>query len=182
MTDTSDTTPQPTAPLSDWEMKAVAPAKLEAELFTLNKATLLNALTLAGVTRVVVSFDGYRDSGQIENVEAQTGHDPVTMPPATIEIAEAVWDQAEPTRSSVSIAEAVERLAYRSGSALTAIGPPSSRSMNAGWRISTICCARSMSCAAAISSASARRFPATATSCVDWRTRPATSGSRGGAP
>ncbi|VVB49955.1 hypothetical protein RHAL1_04099 [Beijerinckiaceae bacterium RH AL1] len=112
MTDTSDITSQPAAPLSDWEMKAFARAKLEAELFTLNKATLLNALTLAGVTRVVVSFDGYGDSGQIENVEAQTGHDPVTMPSAAIEIAEAVWDQAEPKRSSVSIAEAVESLAY----------------------------------------------------------------------
>ena len=80
MTDTSATTPQPAAPISDWEMKAAAQAKPEAELFTLNKAALLNALTLAGVTRVVVSFDGYGDSGQIENVEAQAGHDPVTMP------------------------------------------------------------------------------------------------------
>lgn len=112
MTDASDTTPQPTAPLSDWEMKAAARAKLEAELFTLNKAALLNALMLAGVTRVVVSFDGYGDSGQIENVEAQAGDDPVTMPVATIQLAEAVWDQAEPKRSSVSIAEAVESLAY----------------------------------------------------------------------
>jgi hypothetical protein len=112
MTDTSDATPQPTAPLSDWEMKAVARAKLEAELFTLNKATLFNALTLAGVTRVVVSFDGYGDSGQIENVEAQAGGDPVTIPGAAIEIAEAVWDQTEPRHSSVGIAEAVERLAY----------------------------------------------------------------------
>ena len=112
MTDTSDTTPQPAAPLSDWEMKAVTQAKLEAELFTLNKATLLNALALAGVTRVVVSFDGYGNSGQIENVEAQAGDDPVTMPGAAIEIAEAVWDQAEPRRSSVSIAAAVESLAY----------------------------------------------------------------------
>ena len=42
-------------------MKAVARAKLEAELFTLNKAALLNALALAGVTRVVVSFDGCGD-------------------------------------------------------------------------------------------------------------------------
>ena len=107
MTDTSDATP-----LSDWEMKAVARAKLEAELFTLNKATLLNALALASVTRVVVSFDGYGDSGQIENVEAQAGGDPVTIPGAAIEIAEAVWDQAEHRRSTVSIAEAVERLAY----------------------------------------------------------------------
>ena len=63
MTDTSETTPKPAASLSDWEMQAVARAKLEAELFTLNKATVLNALTLAGVTRVVVSFDGYGDSG-----------------------------------------------------------------------------------------------------------------------
>ena len=112
MTDTSATTPELAAPLSDWEMKAVAQAKLEAELFTLNKSALLNALALAGVTRVVVSFDGYGDSGQIENVEAQAGDDPVAMPAAAIEIAEAVWDQAEPKRSTVGIAEAVESLAY----------------------------------------------------------------------
>ena len=90
MTDTSATTPAPAAPLSDWEMKAAVQAKLEAELFTLNKAALLNALALAGVTRVVVSFDGYGDSGQIENVEAQAGDDPVTTQGAAIEIAEAV--------------------------------------------------------------------------------------------
>lgn len=112
MTDTSDTTRQPAAPLSDWEMKAAAQAKLEAELFTFNKAALFNALGLASVTRVVVSFDGYGDSGQIENVEAQAGDEPITMPAAAIEIAEAVWDQAEPKRSSVSIAAAVESLAY----------------------------------------------------------------------
>jgi len=34
MTDTFETTLQPAAPLSDWEMKAAAQAKLEAELFT----------------------------------------------------------------------------------------------------------------------------------------------------
>ncbi len=112
MTDTPDITPQPAAPLSDWEMRAVARAKLEAELFTLNKDALLSALALAGVTRIVVSFDGYGDSGQIENVEAQGGGDPVAMPTATIEIAEAVWDQAEPKRSTVGIADAVESLAY----------------------------------------------------------------------
>lgn len=112
MASTSDTTSESAPQLSDWEIKAAAQAKLEAELFTLNKAALLNALALAGVTRVVVSFDGYGDSGQIENVEAQAGHDVVTMPGAAIEIAEAVWDQTEPTRSSISIAAAVESLAY----------------------------------------------------------------------
>jgi hypothetical protein len=112
MTDTSATTPEPVAPLSDWEMKAVAQAQLEAELFTLNKGALLGALALAGVTRVVVSFDGYGDSGQIENVEVQAGDDQVAMPSAVIEISEAIWDQAEPRRSSAGIAAVVESLAY----------------------------------------------------------------------
>ena len=112
MTDTPDTTSESAPQLSDWEIKAAAQAKLKVEVFTLNKAALLNALALAGVTRVVVSFDGYGDSGQIENVEAQAGDDAVTMPGAAIEIAEVVWDQAEPKRSSISIAQAVESLAY----------------------------------------------------------------------
>ena len=112
MIDTPDTTSESAPQLSDWEIKAAAQAKLEAELFTLNKAALLNALALACITRVVVSFDGYGDSGQIENVEAQAGDDAVTMPGAAIEIAEAVWDQTEPKRASVSISDAVESLAY----------------------------------------------------------------------
>ena len=112
MASTSDTTSESQAPFSEWEMKAAVRAKLDAELFALNKTALLDALAFAGVTRVVVSFDGYGDSGQIENVEARAGEDPVTMPGVAIEIAEAVWDQAEPKRSFISIAEAVESLAY----------------------------------------------------------------------
>jgi len=112
MTNASDTTPESQAPLSEWEMKAAAQAKLDAELFAVNKTALLNALEIAGVTRVVVSFDGYGDSGQVENMEAQVGDDPVTMPVTAIEIAEAVWDQTEPKRASVSISDAVESLAY----------------------------------------------------------------------
>jgi hypothetical protein len=112
MTITSDSTPEPQTLLSEWEMKAAARAKLDAELFALNKTTLLNALSQAGVTRVTVSFDGYGDSGQIENIDVRAGEDDVTMPAATIEIAESVWGEAEPKRSSVSLAAAVESLAY----------------------------------------------------------------------
>jgi hypothetical protein len=112
MASTSDTTPESQAPLSEWEMNAAVRAKLDAELFALNKTALLDALAFAGVTRVVVNFDGYGDSGQIENMEAQVGDDPVTMPGTAIEIAESVWDQPEPKRSSVSISDAVESLAY----------------------------------------------------------------------
>ena len=34
------------------------------------------------------------------------------MPGGEIEIAEAIWDQPRPNRSTISIADAIERLAY----------------------------------------------------------------------
>jgi hypothetical protein len=112
MTDNSNTAPDANPPLSEWETQAALRAQLEAELFSLNKAVLLNALALAGITHIVVTFDGYGDSGQIENVEVRAGDDDIAMPTALIEIAEAVWGQSEPERSTVSIATAVESLAY----------------------------------------------------------------------
>lgn len=112
MTDNSDTASAANPSLSEWETQAALRAQLEAELFNLNKAVLLNALALAGVTHVVVTFDGYGDSGQIESVEARAGDDDIGMPGASIEIAEAIWGQSEPERSTVSIATAIESLAY----------------------------------------------------------------------
>jgi Family of unknown function (DUF6878) len=112
MTDSSDTTPEFQAWLSEWEMKAAAQAKLEAELFALNKTAPLNALALAGVAHVTISFDGYGDEGQIRNVEVKSGDNDAVMPAAMIEMTEAVWGEDEPKRSSVSIAAAVESLAY----------------------------------------------------------------------
>ena len=112
MTDTSETTPKPAAPLSDWEIKAAARAKLEAELFTLNKTTLLNSLTLVGITRVIVSFDGYGDSGQIEDISASIGETPTPMPDCMIETLGTTWPQTEPALSSISLTTAVENLAY----------------------------------------------------------------------
>jgi len=97
---------------SDWETKRAAQDRRHAELQPLNKAALFEALTAASVTLVVVSFDGYGDSGQIENVEVKAGDTVVPMPECTIEIAEAVWDQPEPNRTSISIANAIERLVY----------------------------------------------------------------------
>ena len=97
---------------SDWETKRAAQDRLHVELQPLNKAALFEALATAGVTLVVVSFDGYGDSGQIENVEVKAGDTVVPMPECTIEIAETVWDQPEPNRTSISIADVFERLVY----------------------------------------------------------------------
>lgn len=97
---------------SDWDTKSAAQEQLHAELQPLNKTALFEALSAAGVTLVIVSFDGYGDSGQIENVEVKAGDTVVAMPECTIEIAEAACDQAEPNRTTISIAEVIERLVY----------------------------------------------------------------------
>ena len=112
MTDSIDATPSTDALWSDWESKRAAQDRLHDELAPRNKAALFDALAAAGVTLVVVTFDGYGDSGQIENIEVKAADTVVDMPSGKIEIATAVWDQAEPDRSKVSIADAIERLAY----------------------------------------------------------------------
>ena len=63
---------------------------------------------------VVVSFDGYGDSGQIENVEVQgRRRSVVAMPGAASRNRRGPSGiKPNPRRSSVSIADAVESLAY----------------------------------------------------------------------
>jgi hypothetical protein len=86
--------------------------QLEVEIFQTNKVTLFSALERAVVTKIVITFDGYGDSGQIEDVQAKAGDDDITMPNAMIEFATTVWGQPEPERSSVTVATAVESLTY----------------------------------------------------------------------
>ena len=78
-----------------------------------NKKTLFDALHGAGITKVMVEFDGCGDSGQIEAITAFAGDDTVVLPDITIEIAEASWRSPEITRSRLSIAEAIEHVAYK---------------------------------------------------------------------
>ncbi|MGH6990445.1 MAG: DUF6878 family protein [Stellaceae bacterium] len=111
MIDTSNTTAS-TAVAHDWDVKRAAQDRLHAELQPQNQAALFDVLAAAGVTLIVVTFDGYGDSGQIENIEAKAGDAVVAMPAGEVEIAAAIWDQPEPSRSTVSIADAIERLAY----------------------------------------------------------------------
>ena len=112
MTNTSDIPSADDGVASDWETKRAAQDLVRAELQPLNKAALFDALAAAGVTLVVVSFDGYGDSGQIENVEVKAGDTVVAMPESTIEIAEAVSDQPEPNRTTISITDVIEHLVY----------------------------------------------------------------------
>jgi hypothetical protein len=112
MTDTLDTASSPDSPTCDWDAKRAVFERLRAELQPRNKAALFDLLAAADITHVVVSFDGYGDSGQIEHMEAKRGDVTVAIPDAQIEIARAVWDQDEPERQRVAGTDVLEQFVY----------------------------------------------------------------------
>ncbi len=85
---------------------------LNAGLRETSKTALLAALSSTGITHVVVTFDGYGDSGQIERVEARRGDDTAELPETNISIIVAGWGIPHFVVCDLSIAEAVEQLAY----------------------------------------------------------------------
>lgn len=112
MTEVTSTTPDPAASLSDWETKRAEHERRSAELRPRNKTIVFDVLAAAGVTVVVVTFDGYGDSGQIENIEAKAGDEVAALPSGEVEIVSAVWGEAELARTTMTVRDAIERLAY----------------------------------------------------------------------
>ena len=90
----------------------VARSRLAEEALPGNKAALFDALAAAGMTRVVVTFDGVGDSGQIESIDAQIGDAVALLPICDIEIATPAWDGSELHRRTLPLGEAIEQLAY----------------------------------------------------------------------
>lgn len=86
--------------------------KRAADLHPANKASLFAALRDAGITTVVVTFDGYGDSGQIESIEARSGDDLADVPATPVEIARLDFHAIEPERLTEPLGEAIETLAY----------------------------------------------------------------------
>ena len=111
MTELLSIAPTLAAPVPDWETKRAEHERGNAELRPVNKTAVFDALAPAEITIVVVAFDGYGDSGQIENVEAKARRGP-GLPSVEVEIASAVWDQAEPDRTAMTVHDAIERLVF----------------------------------------------------------------------
>jgi hypothetical protein len=112
MTELLSFAPTQAVPVPDWETKQAEQERRDAELRPVNKTAVFDALAAAGITIVVVAFDGYGDSGQIENVEAKADEDLVALPSGEVEIASAVWDQAEPERTAMTVHDAIELLIF----------------------------------------------------------------------
>ena len=67
-----------------------------AELRPTNKAAVFDALAVAGIVSVVISFDGYGDSGQIEGIEARDAGGEAALPQVDVKIAVARYDEDDP--------------------------------------------------------------------------------------
>lgn len=87
-------------------------ARREAALRPANKAALFDALEPAGITTVTVTFDGYGDSGQIEDITAQAGDAIVDLPAGQVSLASADWNSDAVSTTSMEIAAAIEQHCY----------------------------------------------------------------------
>ncbi|MGO9722132.1 MAG: DUF6878 family protein [Methylocella sp.] len=110
-TTTPDGQHEPPLP-PDYDAQSALYNRLEDETTTRNKATVFDALAKAGIVIVTISFDGCSDSGQIEDVQANTQDELVALPSDPIEYERIRWGETEPTRSSCSLHEALEDLAF----------------------------------------------------------------------
>lgn len=102
----------PAAAWAQTEAQHAARARLADEALPANKAALFDALAAAGITSVLVAFDGSGDSGQIEDIDVTRDQEPAPLPSVSVEIATPVWDGSGLDRRTMPIAEAIEALAY----------------------------------------------------------------------
>jgi hypothetical protein len=112
MTD-DNSTPIPSFDATGWLAQEHARARLAESVRPENKAVLFEALAQVGITTVLVQFDGYGDSGQIEDISAHAGPDvAVNLPECNVEIARVEYGTLAIVRDTYAVRDAIERLAY----------------------------------------------------------------------
>jgi hypothetical protein len=82
------------------------------EANAINKTAVFNALSEAGITRVLAYFDGEGDSGQLDNVTAHCGGEERKFPEATVELQQVSWGSDKGDTRKATLREAVEQLCY----------------------------------------------------------------------
>lgn len=104
----------PLAPI-DWNIVMARHAAFEAKsasLVAVNKACLFEVLAAAGISSVLVQFDGGGDSGQIESVEAFAGDAPADLPGVDVAMIIPLADGMDTRSETTPIADAIESLAF----------------------------------------------------------------------
>jgi hypothetical protein len=95
-----------------WEQKERAYRERARAVLDGNKKALFDILAEHGITAIIVNFDGYGDSGQIEDITVQTGAVTVELPDERIEIFRPAWDSPDIERETHTVREAIEALSY----------------------------------------------------------------------
>ena len=96
-----------------YEAKCAAVRALQAEILPTNKAALFQALSYAGIRNVVVSFDGYGDSGQIESITAtDAAGAEVAIPLTDITVKNVDFDACTIIEATTTAGDFIETMAY----------------------------------------------------------------------
>ncbi len=77
-----------------------------------NKDSVFDALAAAGVTAVVVDFDGEGDSGQINGVVALRGGDHIALPATKVAVRVVPYGKTNAFRTEQDLEQAIETLCY----------------------------------------------------------------------
>ena len=100
----------PDAFLASWEQKERAYRERALAVLDGNKKALFGVLAEHGITVVIVNFDGYGDSGQIDDIAAQSGDVAAELPDERIELFRPGWDSPDIERQTHTVREAIEAL------------------------------------------------------------------------
>lgn len=98
--------------MTDFETAYARHKDLRANAIARNKAVVFDALTAAGITSVHAEFNGEGDSGQIDDILAYAGDNPIDFPSTNIKLHSADWGQQALGVKDFSLRDAVEDLCY----------------------------------------------------------------------
>src|SRR5271156_784223 len=110
----SDTEPTDVSvsPSDPWQQQERELARIASEVLLANKTALFDALAAAGITTVLVNFDGCGDSGQIEMIEARTGTADCALPAVESEPASTRCGSTSIDHQTQPVRKAIETLVY----------------------------------------------------------------------
>lgn len=115
MTDTNNTNPKPydmTAAVARYHADRAAYERRMEIIRPANKKALFDVLEAVGITQLLVNFDGYGDSGQIEDISALCGSKTVDLPTEEITIATTSWGSDDIVHRTMSVEDAVQQMSY----------------------------------------------------------------------
>ena len=110
MTDNDTPNEQPAA-VQDWQARASAHEARRQAIFPENRTAIFDALERSGIETVTMTFDGYGDLGQINDVEVTGGtlHDLAAI---EIKQKQADWHTDAVDTVTVTLRTAIEDLGY----------------------------------------------------------------------